>query len=151
PPNLSKDDLLEVRVRRRPLQEQDELNSVVAAETRQDLVLLQWRNFSRPFLLTGPTFEERLRQFEKYLESERLFSRRDIFFVEPATRNKDSDLFVVRPFAVQTVEQPRTVFRCQDDPEIYSRWRSWFWDQSELENHHIFNSLVGGDELPTSL
>jgi signal transduction histidine kinase len=151
-PHLTREALLNIRVRRLSVEERELANHVVLDSTREHVSSLRSRNVRRPFILTGQTFEERINQFERYLEVEGLFVRNDAFFVEPATGSRGSNLFAVRPIlSAESFDPAVNLLKPQDDPEVKAKWRAWFWDASDLETHRVFNSLSSRDELPAHL
>ena len=155
PYHLSVEDLLTVQVRRLSQQEQELAGHEIYNETIREASALWSRRLSKTFVLTGRTFESRLRQFEEYLVTESLFSAADAFFVEPATRTPNSDLFVVRPL-IPVAERRNDVSSAiaimpQDSSATNEAWRSWFWNSSETEHHLVFNSFLFNEDLPTDL
>jgi signal transduction histidine kinase len=147
--NLSTADVMDLRVKCIADQDRPEINKAVIAEHESEAASLLSQRLSRPFFLTGRTFEERMRQFEKFLESEAWFTPEEAFFIEPATRNRDSDLFRVRP--IRSPGPRLTRFVPQDTPSASEEWKSWFWDTSKATRHRVFNSFVTTDELPSQL
>lgn len=145
--NLSRADLLDLRVKRIEERDRPAANQSVIAEHKSKAASLLSRRLSRPFFLTGRTFEERMRQFEGFLESE--FSPERAFFIEPATRNRDSDLFRVRP--IRSPKPSAAQFMPQDTPIASEEWKNWFWDTAETTRYRVFNSFLTSGELPCQL
>lgn len=151
-PNLSHDALMKVRVRCLSVEEQREANGAVRDGIKSEVSQLHLKTLRKPFLLTGQTFEERLTQFEQFLSFEGLFPRGDVYFVEPSTNSKESDLFAIRPTDSEAMTASATEFCVPElDLAVNSRWRRWFWDESPAESHRIFNTLASDDELPGHL
>jgi len=141
-PHLTKEALLNIRVRNLSKREREIANRIVLDSTREMVSSLRTKNVRRPFVLTGQTFEERISQFEEYLEVEGLFSRSDAFFVESATGNRESNLFAVRATrSAEKVDSSINLLAAQDDSAVNLKWRTWFWDDSDPESHRIFNCL----------
>ena len=90
---LASDLLLDIRIRRRNIGERHSLNDTILRNLRSDMYSASHRALKRPIILTGVTFEERLREFERFLAEDALFNSADAFFVESATRNESSDFF----------------------------------------------------------
>lgn len=148
-PNISRADLLDLRVKRIEERDRPAANQSVIAEHKLEAASLLSRRLSRPFFLTGRTFEERMRQFERFLESEAWFSPEEAFFIEPATRNPDSDLFRVRP--IRSPRPSSSRFIPQDTPIASEEWKNWFWDTAKATRYRIFNSFLTSSELPSQL
>lgn len=150
--NLSRDDLLDLRIRRLDDSTRKLVNRAVVEEAQFEAASSRSRRLKRPFVLTGRTFEERLRQFERFLELEGLFSPKDAFFVEPATRVNTSDLFTIRPIALPASPLSNTPeLIAENVPSTSEAWRSWFWGSADLPRHQVFNSFLTEFELPTYL
>lgn len=81
--------LLEVRIKRRGPDERRSLNQVLIQSLRTDMYSASYRALKRPIILTGETFEERLREFERFLAEDTLFSSTDVFFIESATGSNE--------------------------------------------------------------
>ena len=151
-PHLTLDALLNVRVKCIAEEQRDAASRFVRDSATSEARDLHLKALRKPFVLTGQTFEERITQFEQFLETEGLCSREDAFFVEPSTNSKASDLFTVRPLRSGSAPSRRPdTFVPQNDGTVSLRWRSWFWDESATECHRVFNSLAADDALPTHL
>lgn len=149
---LSAESLLEIRVRNLDLASQSKLSSAVATQTANRFASATQQAVRRFFVLTGVSFEDRLSQFEQYLQTQELFAASDCHFVEPATRSKDSDLFVVRPATTTTDESVMaSSLVVLSEPDVTRKWREWLWDDSSVINYRIYNSLAADDELPSVL
>jgi signal transduction histidine kinase len=155
-PHVSSEQLLRLWVRVPPEEEQRRLGERVrqrlAIEHAKSAIEAAQRE-QPPLVITGATFEERLRQFEEYLLSQPWVDTEAAFFVEASTKDPRSDLFVVRPLAAvgDQGQQLRhgTQLRPQDDRERAKVWREWYWNTEE--QWRIYNALVGVDDLPPFL
>ena len=153
--------LLDIRVRR-PLD--DYLSSptqnvalaklgVVSSAQKYGMVEAE-RSRLRPFVLTGATFEDRMRQFESHLLERRITEKHEVFFVEASTRDRTSDLFVVRPIgetSEKILEPTNTWLKPQEDIDDINAWRQWYWNDSPEGRIEIFNTLQSDGALPTYL
>ncbi len=146
---LQSADLLDLRIKNLDASSRQVVNDSVEMQFRSEATSLLSRKLSKPFYLTGRTFEERLRQFETFLETEALFSARDAFFVEPGTNNPNSDFFKVRP--ILSLERRVAKFVPQEMPDASQAWRNWFWDRERSDRYKLFNSILTESELPTEL
>jgi hypothetical protein len=150
---LPGDSLLEVRIRQRSIDEQRSINSVLVHNLRSEMYSASYRALKRPIILTGDTFEERLREFERFLCEDTLFNSADIFFVESATGSESSDLFVVRPVSQpDKARDTSTQFPESDTSEVDARWRDWYWSDASTNHYRVFNSVIARDySLPVHL
>lgn len=141
---LPAESLLELRIRKRTLDERRALNNVLIPTLRSDVYSASYRALKRPIILTGETFEERLREFERFLSEDTLFNSADVFFVESATNNQASDLFVIRPIGRESRgSHPPADLVVQDAADIDIAWREWYWSDPDLNPYRVFNSAVG--------
>ena len=154
-------DVLRVRVERPTAEQRRDLNArAVARLTRTAAYGKARRLFSdalavtRSFVLTAPTFDERLAQFERQLIDSGLVEPEIAFFVEAATSQKSSDMFVVRPVDRAGVSRSSRVAssaRVQKEPEVDRDWRDWYWATGDDTAFDIFNTLTAGLSLPSHL
>jgi signal transduction histidine kinase len=154
--------LMDIRIRRIPVEQRIELSREVKEETRRHSAEQRHKTLQesyghdiKPFLLTARTFEERLTQFEEFIRVEGLFSSSSAFFVEASTQDPSADLFIVRPLRgsrLSNEDAPRKVIlEPQDDLAINAKWRDWYWSTEHAEMCGVFNSLVSDLELPPHL
>lgn len=156
-PQLSKEQLISLWVRVPPAEEQRRLGERVRQRLAIDhaKIAIEAAQSDQPqFVITGATFEERLRQFDDYLLEQAWVDRDAAFFVEASTRDAKSDLFVIRPLAKERSGSDVSgrgdyQLRPQDDRGTAKAWRDWYW--SSEEQWRIFNALVGVDDLPAYL
>lgn len=150
---LSSELLLDVRVSRRSAEERRALNDVLVRNLRSDMYSASYRALRRPIILTGETFEERLREFERFLAEDTLFNSADVFFVESATKNESSDLFVIRTIAQpEEASDTSTHFLDTDTSEVDASWREWYWSEPNQSPYRVFSSLLSQDyHLPNHL
>ncbi|MDM4018187.1 sensor histidine kinase [Roseiconus lacunae] len=140
---LSSDLLLDIQVRRRDIDERRALNEVLLRNLRSDMYSASYRALRRPIILTGETFEERLREFERFLSEDTLFDSADAFFVEAATRNESSNLFVIRSIGQRDDHSDASgEFLDTDTSEVDAAWRNWYWSDFDENPYRIFNSLL---------
>ncbi|QDU37648.1 sensory histidine kinase CreC [Maioricimonas rarisocia] len=152
PPNLLRESLTQLQVRNLSTEQREDFSRLVLEDCRRNASDQRTGILRRPFVLTGATFEGRLAQFEEYLESEGLFSRKNAWYIEPATDNRGDDLFTVRPILARgTGNSPRPNVRASAREETNRKWREWFWDNSDFATHRIFDSLHTDDDLPAHL
>lgn len=154
-------DVLRVRVDRLTPDQRRALNArAVASLTRTAAYGKARRLFSealavtRTFVLTASTFDERLAQFERQLTDSGLVEPEDVHFVEAATSQRSSDLFVVR--SVDRAGRSRssevaTTVRIQDEPGVDREWRDWYWDTGDDTTFDVFNTLTAELSLPSHL
>ena len=121
---------------------------------RQDHVRIGAKEFGRTHLIPGATLQDKLDNFEKLLRS--YFSdNKNIFFVEAATGDPESDLFAIRPLFGGEREQffgpSRLKPSSVQKPDANTRWRRWYWNGSPTETCAVFNSMEGEKELPEYL
>lgn len=107
---IALDDLLDVLVPARTVDERDAQGQAVIARCTASIQSIVREDFER-FFLTAATFEDRLSQFEIYVLDKRLVSEGNFFLVEASTSNPDSDLFVVTAV-------PRSRPRSADRPAL---------------------------------
>ena len=161
-PRLVAQVLLELKMPVRSAKEMSELSQRIiqanvrnAAFRRTRQSIQAKRADIRPLLLTGATFEERIKQFEHYLDEQQAISApRSVFFVEAATNDQQSDLFVVRPIGIR-VNNDEEVFYSQlepqEDSEVAKNWRAWYWSTDLGDRFSVFNSLIESPVLPAFL
>ena len=125
-----------------------------AEQARRSLFSADLRSNLQPLILTGATFEERIRQFENYLLEHKIVSVGDAFFVEASSRGKDSGNFVVRPvgrFGQGDFGPASNWLQPQEDLEELRAWNNWYWDTDPKTRVAIFNTLLREDALPGTL
>ncbi|MBT2989939.1 MAG: HAMP domain-containing histidine kinase [Candidatus Thiodiazotropha sp. (ex Ctena orbiculata)] len=158
---FSLQDLLNLRVLWRPRAEREQLSQKAFDQLTRRAALLKAErkitehkeDFPR-LVLTAATFEERLRQFERLVLDHGLVGEGGGYFVEAATQDKTSDLFLIRPLdqsSTGTGTYPREQVKPQDSPEANRIWRQWYWDNGVDSAVEIFNSLGEPKELPAYL
>ena len=148
--SISSSDLLDIKIQLPSEQERDRITHVVQDAEQQNVIALRSRSLSKSVVLTGRTHEERLEEFEELLVRDFEISPDDIYFIEPATRNRESDLFAVRRIGG---ERPSAV-SClvpQDIPLASELWKQWFWNSDRRLSHRVFNSFAIDSPLPTHL
>lgn len=150
---LTLESLLEIRVRMRPPEELKAISSTLINRIRLEINSSSYKALKRPIILTAETFEERLREFERFLSEDTLFEASSVFYVEPATTNRDSRLFVVRAIGRRSVAfENENSFVFEDSTEAGNEWLRWYWSKLEDGPYRVFNSLVGHEfELPSFL
>lgn len=156
-PRLSLDDLLGLRIRvpshqsrraRSQKVEQDLRrirNEIVHGSQSRAMVL-------RPFYLTAPSYKERQEQLEQQLLEQDVIPPEDAFFVQPATRDPEAELFVVRTLTSGGQElpaNPQTGLRPEQDSRASRDWLDWYWNDDA--SWKVFNSLGTGLGLPSYL
>jgi signal transduction histidine kinase len=147
--SLSVSDLLSTRVRIPSVRDRENLNVIVSQDLRRSVGDIRSPTIRKSRRLSGVSFEENITEFEHLLVSEGLFTSDRVFFVQPATRSRDSDLFTVRSLKDGPILGIEGICP-QDSPSSSAFWRNWFW-QSPLNDHHIFNSLLTCSSLPPHL
>ncbi len=147
--SLSLEDLLDIQVQVPDLQVQSKSSREVIEETRVAATSLRTGRLRQHIELDDETLEAKLGSLERILVEHDLFAAANIFYVEPATSNHNSDLFTVRSCDDDLVVSPR--FVPQDNPMANELWRDWFWNDTPSDRHKVFNSLVGDAPLPTYL
>ncbi|MEW8552651.1 MAG: HAMP domain-containing sensor histidine kinase [Candidatus Thiodiazotropha sp.] len=159
PIRFSLQELLNIRILWRPYAEREQLSQkAIDKLTRHAAVLSVEREFAKHrddlprLVLTAATFEERLRQFERLVLDHGLIEDGSGYFIEAATQDKASDLFLVRPLGQASVgadTYPTEKIRPQGSPDADRKWRQWYWDNEVDSTVEIFNSLGEPQELPT--
>jgi signal transduction histidine kinase len=147
--SLSVSDLLSIRVRIPSVRDRENLNVIVSQDLRRSVGEIRSPTIRKSRRLSGVSFEGNITELENLLVSEGLFTSDRVFFVQPATRNRDSDLFTVRSLKDGPILGVEGICP-QDSPSSCAFWRNWFW-QSPLNDHHIFNSLLTCSSLPPHL
>jgi signal transduction histidine kinase len=134
--------LLEVRVRRRSDEERRSLNNALIQNLRSVIYSASYRALKRPIILTGETFEERQREFERFLCEDTLFDSSDAYFVESATKNESSDLFIVRTIGQREQERDAKFhFVDTDTSKVDAAWREWYWSEPGQFLYRVLNSV----------
>jgi signal transduction histidine kinase len=156
---LPSSSLLDVNVAMLEQTEREHLTQRVTADAQRDFAFYLREAESQelgraipPPLLTGSTFEERLTQFEEYLTDQQLVEPSHAFFVEASTKDRSSDLFVIRPLRGTGVESDSlgaVRWNPGDDAAAGRQWRQWYWDTSPDTASNVFNSLNSEEGLPT--
>lgn len=106
----------------------------------------------RPFYLTATSYKERQEQLEQQLLEQDVIPPEDAFFVQPATRDPEAELFVVRTLTSGGQElpaNPQAGLRPQDDARASRDWLEWYWNDDT--SWKVFNSLGTGAALPSYL
>lgn len=158
-PSIDASAILSLLVERPSDQDLRRRSEQVIAGLRQRLalnsrrVVISAEYVFRPVMLTAATFKERLEQFEAYL-IQHLPDDRRIFYVEAATDEPTSGLFVVRPVHIPSQsESSEFSWRSdqEEDPDETDDWRSWYWSKQGSAFYKLYNSLVADSELPAYL
>jgi signal transduction histidine kinase len=148
--SITASDLLDMKIQIPTEQERARMGRLVLDAEQQASTALRTRSLSKSTILTGRTQEERLNEFETLLFRELHFSPTDVYFVEPATRNRGSDLFAVR--RLDGRQSPAATSLVPQEVQLVSeRWRNWFWDSDLQSSHRVFNSLSLDAPLPAYL
>jgi signal transduction histidine kinase len=145
--SIAAQDLLGVKLELPPEAERITIGRGVLDAERQSAMTLRARKLSKSVVLLGRTYEERLDEFEELLVREFGLSPKDVFFVEPATRSRDSDLFTVRSVAPKRSDLPDCLVS-QEMTLANDEWRQWFWNSDRRISHRVFNSFVSDYVLP---
>lgn len=106
----------------------------------------------RPFYLTATSYKERQEQLEQQLLEQDVIPPEDAFFVQPATRDPEAELFVVRTLTSGGQElpaNPQTGLRPEEDSRASRDWLDWYWNDDA--SWKVFNSLGTGVGLPSYL
>lgn len=143
------EDFLDIRVRVPSLQLQSQISRSVIEEARHSAFALRSGRIRQSIELNDESHEERLRSLERFLVEQGLFDVDEIFYVEPATNNRSSDLFTVRSCESGLQHSPQ--FTPQDDPLASELWRDWFWNDTPSDRYKVFNSFLVDSPLPTYL
>ena len=144
-------DLLSVRIRQLPPEEQRYVGAIAlqqlrASRKREKLSFLKTAppKVALP-VLTGATFEERRRQFEQYLRQETTAT--PLAFLEASTTNSNSDLFAVRLMTSPAVGEPFQIcFGGAPDSDGEQKWRRWYWDGTQKA--YLLYHTLGDDTGP---
>jgi signal transduction histidine kinase len=103
----------------------------------------------REFLLTGATIDERLAQFEQYVLAEPWFEGQHGFVLSGDGLADSLVLRALRNDGPRPSDSRTSIIRNESVAPHSSRWNEWLDDLSS--DYHIFNSLLGGDDLPDGL
>lgn len=106
----------------------------------------------RPFYLTASSLQERQEQLEQQLLKQDVVPPEDAFFVQPATRDSEAELFLVRTLTSkgrQLPANPQNGLRPVADAQASREWLEWYWH--EEAPWKVFNSLGSGVGLPSYL
>ena len=166
-PRIHADDLLDVRVPRLTPEQRRSTSDLVRRTLAKRVEVLRLSRQARNQIsvrpgalpsglpvLTASTFEERLEQFERFLIDDLVAHSGSGFLCQAARDDRDSDLFVVRAIGPHRAEErspARPALCFDDDEEVNSRWRRWYWDAESGVNYAVFNAIAGGVDLPNHL
>jgi signal transduction histidine kinase len=151
-PRISTESLLSLQVSSPTVEQQQAMGRRVRteAERRRQFPMAP----SVVATLTGATFEERLAQFERMILEQGVVDRDSAYFIEAATQDVNSELFVVRSLgdAAGAFEaRPGARLTPQDDPPTSMTWRDWYWSTDVNLTFELFNALDDGPRLPPFL
>ena len=148
--SISTSDLLDIRVQLPSEQERTRISREIVATEQQNAVKLRSRALNNAVVLAGHTHEDRLGELEELLIRDFEIPPSDIYFIEPATKNRQSDLFTVRRVSEKR-DSAATSLVPQANPLANEQWKNWFWNSDRKECHRVFNSFVIDSPLPTHL
>lgn len=158
---VSAQDVLRVRVDRQSTAQRRERNARAvagltrkAADGRARRLFIDALSVTRSFVLTAASFDERLAQFERELLDSGLVDPECAFFVEAATKQRSSDLFVVRRIGLageSRQSEDAAPVRIQEEPAVDREWRDWYWATGDDSAFEVFNTLTAEFSLPSHL